>query len=466
MHMALNPDGVFDPRRLRGPGAARRTSASRRRTRDVLELACGNGYNLGCWPARNPERRLVGIDLVGAQVRRANSGARGPAAGRRAVVGDFQSLPFGDASQDAVFVVESLCHATDLALAFARGRARAAPRRALHRRRRLADRRVRRPAAPSCARRRSRSSARWPSSAGQSLRAVEARGRGACGLHVVEELDLTAQIAPNLDAARGDRRALPVAPAAGPCRAASSRRGALLMNAVAAVPHAARRARRSAHVPPDRARARPGWRSADAEAAHGAVAGASSMQLTRSQPGRVDSTAKRISSGRPSELCDSRRTRLRLLLFRPTGTEPTRSSAARARSASRIVARSSVFDFAVTQTRRSAPHRGRVGLLVGPDLHADRAGRAGLGQQLASARPCRSTVMTARRRPSAASLQRHALDVERAVDVALRVGDRDASSRSPRTRPPRSAPSAAAQRRGEPAATGAPGLDARRTGQA
>jgi SAM-dependent methyltransferase len=117
MHMALNPDGVFDRAGYEGQArlVAERLPAP---TRDVLELACGNGYNLRLLAGSDPSRRLVGIDLVGAQVRRANRALAG-LPGARAVVGDFQALPFADASQDAVFVVESLCHATDLALAFA-----------------------------------------------------------------------------------------------------------------------------------------------------------------------------------------------------------------------------------------------------------------------------------------------------------------------------------------------------------
>ena len=221
MHMALNPGGIFDPRGLRGPGAARRRSASSRGTRDVLELACGNGYNLVLLAERNPSVRFVGVDLVAAQVRRAQAAlADLPLAD--AVIGDFQSLAFGDASQDAVYVVESLCHATDLPRALrARSRACCAPAGGSS-----SSTAGGRPAfddlpagrARGDGRGRARDGGRRPGSRCPRGSAVA----GACGLRVVEELDLTAQIAPEPRAPRGARGALRPAPARGTASRASS----------------------------------------------------------------------------------------------------------------------------------------------------------------------------------------------------------------------------------------------------
>jgi SAM-dependent methyltransferase len=195
MHMALNPDGVFD--RAGYEGQARligeRLQAA---ARDVLELACGNGYNLRLLAAANPGLHFVGIDLVGAQVRRANR-ALADLPDARAVVGDFQALAFANASLDAVFVVESLCHATDLPRAFTEVA------------------RVLRPggrfvvvdgwrteafdALPAVVREATVAIERAMAvSAGQSLEPWK-RAAADCGLHVIEELDLTAQIAPNLE---------------------------------------------------------------------------------------------------------------------------------------------------------------------------------------------------------------------------------------------------------------------------
>jgi SAM-dependent methyltransferase len=116
MHMALNPSGVFDSAGYEGQVdlVQERFSDS---TIDVLELACGNGFNLSILAGRNPTRHFVGIDLVGAQVERTNAALR-PFGNANAMVGDFQDLSFADCSQDFVFVIESFCHATDLPRAF------------------------------------------------------------------------------------------------------------------------------------------------------------------------------------------------------------------------------------------------------------------------------------------------------------------------------------------------------------
>ncbi len=194
MHMALNPDGTFDPAGYAGqarlveerlpPGA-----------RDVLELACGNGYNLVLLAERNPSVRFIGVDLISSQIGRAREAlADLPLADAR--VGDFQALAIADGSQDYAYVVESLCHATDLP-------------QALHE---IA--RVLRPGGrlvvvdgwrtatfdglPEVVRDATLAVERAMAvSAGQSL-AEWKRVADEHGLRVTEELDLTAQIAPNL----------------------------------------------------------------------------------------------------------------------------------------------------------------------------------------------------------------------------------------------------------------------------
>jgi ubiquinone/menaquinone biosynthesis C-methylase UbiE len=112
MHMALNPGGTFDPAGYEAQALLVHERLAPG-TRDVLELACGNGYNLALLAPRNPGMRFVGVDLVASQIRRARAAlADLPYADAR--IGDFQSLAMGDASQDCVYVIESLCHATDL----------------------------------------------------------------------------------------------------------------------------------------------------------------------------------------------------------------------------------------------------------------------------------------------------------------------------------------------------------------
>jgi arsenite methyltransferase len=194
MHMALNPDGTFDPVGYEGQArlVEERWAPG---TRDVLELACGNGYNLRLLAARNPAVRLAGVDLIASQVRRASRALAG-LPGASAQVGDFQALAFGDATQDCVYVVESLCHATDLQRALGEvarvlrpgGRFvvvdgwRTAAFEGLSPVVRDATVAIERAMAVS---------------AGQSLPAWKATA-SACGLRATDELDLTAQIAPNL----------------------------------------------------------------------------------------------------------------------------------------------------------------------------------------------------------------------------------------------------------------------------
>lgn len=194
MHMALCPDGVFD--RAGYEGQARlvhdRLAPG---TQDVLEVACGNGYNLALLAARNTEMHFVGVDLVTSQIHRAREAlAEHPLADAR--IGDFQSLAIGDASQDCAYVVESLCHATDLRRALSEiarvlrpaGRLividgwRTAAFDGLPRVVRYATVAVERAMAVS---------------AGTSL-PIWRRVASEQGLHVIEELDLTDQIAPNL----------------------------------------------------------------------------------------------------------------------------------------------------------------------------------------------------------------------------------------------------------------------------
>jgi SAM-dependent methyltransferase len=194
MHMALNPGGTFDRAGYAGQALLVHERLAPD-ARDVLELACGNGFNLRLLAQRNPERRFTGVDLVASQVRRAQRALAGlPGAG--AQVGDFQALDLADASQDCVFAVESLCHATDLARALGE----------------IA--RVLRPGGtlividgwrtdgfgdlPAVVREATAAIERAMAvSAGQSLATWIEAARG-CGLRVTEQLDLTDLIGPNL----------------------------------------------------------------------------------------------------------------------------------------------------------------------------------------------------------------------------------------------------------------------------
>lgn len=112
IHMALNPDGVFDRKGYYGqPDAVAKLITST--TKRVLELASGNGFN-ACYLAGNyPGVNFTGIDLVGIEVEFARRQIRG-LGNLTFLCENFQSLPFADGSFDLIYVIESICHATDM----------------------------------------------------------------------------------------------------------------------------------------------------------------------------------------------------------------------------------------------------------------------------------------------------------------------------------------------------------------
>ena len=119
VHMALNdgdtfdPDGFYGQLRLMERGWAPPPA-------DVLELAFGQGFNLAYLAQRHPGSRFTGIDFTPAHVRIAGQRLQREGLGHVALTqGDFHHLPYADASFDAVFCVESFCHAMDLPQALA-----------------------------------------------------------------------------------------------------------------------------------------------------------------------------------------------------------------------------------------------------------------------------------------------------------------------------------------------------------
>lgn len=112
IHMALNPKGTFDREGYYGqPNAIAKWFTAK--TKEVLELASGNGFNARCLARRFPKVQFTGIELVRGEVNFAKKRARG-LPNLKFSQGDFQKLPFGDGAFDLVYVIESICHATDM----------------------------------------------------------------------------------------------------------------------------------------------------------------------------------------------------------------------------------------------------------------------------------------------------------------------------------------------------------------
>ena len=110
--MALNPDGAFTQDGYYGqPNAVANWLTSN--TEQVLELASGKGFNAQYLAGRFPGVELTGIDLTESQVRLARKRSR-EIGNVTFLQGNFEDLPFEDSSFDLVFVIESICHATDM----------------------------------------------------------------------------------------------------------------------------------------------------------------------------------------------------------------------------------------------------------------------------------------------------------------------------------------------------------------
>lgn len=117
IHMALNPDGIFDREGYYGqPNAIAKWFTPM--TREVLELASGNGFNVSFLADMFPRVQFTGIDLVKKEVKFARKRAR-TADNVAFLQGNFHNMPFGDCTFDLVYVIESICHATNMHQALA-----------------------------------------------------------------------------------------------------------------------------------------------------------------------------------------------------------------------------------------------------------------------------------------------------------------------------------------------------------
>lgn len=119
VHMALNDGDAFDPDGFYGQLRRMERDWAAQPPADVLELAFGQGFNLGYLAARHPACRFSGIDLTPSHLELAGRRLKGLGLANTALtLGDFHYLPYGDESFDQMFCIEAFCYANDLPRAF------------------------------------------------------------------------------------------------------------------------------------------------------------------------------------------------------------------------------------------------------------------------------------------------------------------------------------------------------------
>lgn len=115
IHMALNPDGVFNPDGYYTQPRVVAEQISKIDTKAVLELGCGKGFNSYFLSGQYPGVNFIGIDLTPLHIKIAHRKAQG-VANLTFQAGDFNQLSFPDRSFDVVFAFECLCHANQIEL--------------------------------------------------------------------------------------------------------------------------------------------------------------------------------------------------------------------------------------------------------------------------------------------------------------------------------------------------------------
>jgi SAM-dependent methyltransferase len=113
IHLALNPDGRYDPNGYAHQPELVAAIARANSAKQLLELGCGRGYNMAILARLLPASDLIGIDLSKKHVKSALRSLRDVVNGY-AQVGDFEDMSFADATFDLLYSIESFCHALNL----------------------------------------------------------------------------------------------------------------------------------------------------------------------------------------------------------------------------------------------------------------------------------------------------------------------------------------------------------------
>ena len=118
IHMALNPDGVFDPDGYYAQPRLVAEKISELDAKNVLELGCGKGFN-SCFLAQQyPAVQFTGIDLTPLHIKIASRKGH-KFSNLSFQQGNFNHLNFLDQSFDIVFAFECLCYASPMEIALA-----------------------------------------------------------------------------------------------------------------------------------------------------------------------------------------------------------------------------------------------------------------------------------------------------------------------------------------------------------
>jgi arsenite methyltransferase len=111
IHLALNYDGRYSPDGFYEQPRLVQKQINVLRPQNVLELACGKGFNTHWLAPRNAQTEFCAIDWTPLHVRIASRKRRPNA---MFAVGDYQRLAFADSAFDLVFAIECLCYARNL----------------------------------------------------------------------------------------------------------------------------------------------------------------------------------------------------------------------------------------------------------------------------------------------------------------------------------------------------------------
>jgi SAM-dependent methyltransferase len=115
VHMALNDGDRYDPDGFYGQARIIEQAWQPEAPTDVMEIAFGQGFNLGYLAKRHPQRRFGGIDLTPAHLDLARTRMQREGLSNVTLgLGDLHQLPYADASFDEVFCIEAFCYARDL----------------------------------------------------------------------------------------------------------------------------------------------------------------------------------------------------------------------------------------------------------------------------------------------------------------------------------------------------------------